>query len=179
MARQKAATAMEAVRRGEYPTPWASLTEAQANAKEATARRRAAVQLQRTGRQVRQQQQARWKALEGQRHDAKVAEEIRHRMQTQGLAKHKEIDAKVQQRSAEASLQIAQQQKKEAQLQLRQQRRQQQQAQPWTELRRQEAAAAAVAKAAHNRIIPLPPDINMIEMGLNSPCLQISRSANA
>jgi len=191
VARQKAAAAMEAVRKGEYPTPWASLTEAQAKAKEATAQQRAALQQQRAARQVQQQQHAQWKALEGRQRDAKVAEERRHRMQTQGLAKHKEIDAEVQQRSAEASLQAAQQQAKQARLQLTQQHKQRQvKAVKWHRMvdtmvtklkaaRKIWAARWAAENITKNRthLQEHAPEYSF-DLSLNSPCLRIPCLAN-
>ena len=161
-ARQKAAAAMEAVRRGEYPTPWASLTEAQAKVKEATAQRRASVQLQQQARKVQLQQQ------QGQL--VRSAPQEQQSRQAAGWALHKELEAKTQQRNAEASLQRAQQQAKEAKLELKQQ----QQAQPWAVLRRQEAAAAAAAKRMQpSGLSSLQPDVNMIDMSLSAPCLHI------
>ena len=95
---------------------------------------------------------------------------LRRHGQRPGPALHKELEAKTQQRNAEASLQRAQQQAKEAKLELKQQ----QQAQPWAVLRRQEAAAAAAAKRMQpSGLSSLQPDVNMIDMSLNAPCLHI------
>ena len=130
IARQKAKAAEEAVRRGEYPAPWASLTEAQAKVKEATAQKRAAMQRQQQARRVQQQQSG----LMSQS-NFKLKQQQQDSRQTAGWALHKEVEARMQQRNAEASLQAAQQQTKEAQLQLtRQRKRQQVRAAKWHRL---------------------------------------------
>ena len=118
------------MRRGEYPAPWASLTEAQAKVKEATAQKRAAMQRQQQARRVQQQQSG----LMSQS-NFKLKQQQQDSRQTAGWALHKEVEARMQQRNAEASLQAAQQQTKEAQLQLtRQRKRQQVRAAKWHRL---------------------------------------------
>ena len=184
IARQKAKAAEEAVRRGEYPAPWASLTEAQAKVKEATAQKRAAMQRQQQARRVQQQQSGLMSQSKQQQQDSR---------QTAGWALHKEVEARMQQRNAEASLQAAQQQTKEAQLQLtRQRKRQQVRAAKWHRLvdtvtkklkaaRKIWAARWATEKIKIQRI-KLQERANdymhangymRLDLSLNSPCLKI------
>ena len=184
IARQKAKAAEEAVRRGEYPAPWASLAEAQAKVKEATAQKRAAMQRQQQARRVQQQQSGLMSQSKQQQQDIR---------QTAGWALHKEVEARMQQHNAEASLQAAQQQTKEAQLQLtRQRKRQQVRAAKWHRLvdtvtkklkaaRKIWAARWATEKIKIQRIklqerandYMHANDYMQLDLSLNSPCLKI------
>lgn len=100
--REKARSAMAAVRRGEYPKPKAAIVEAKADVKEAEAKRRAA---------ARRKQQA-YEMM----HDASVERDVA------GMAQHRYLDAQVEERNAVGELQAAQEKKQAAQVELARQR---------------------------------------------------------
>ena len=127
-ARHKASVALEAAQRGEYPQPWATVAEARAKRKEAEARRRAAVQLQQVAQQAQVLQHQRdrlWQAGQGMRRQQNsFRQQDRANTQAKGLARHKEIEAQVQERNSRIEVDRARQQEKEVQQDLAKQRRQ-------------------------------------------------------
>ena len=102
-ARRKAALAMAAMRRGEYPKPKAMVADAKADVKEAEAKRRAAARRKQQAREVM--------------HDASVERDVA------GMAQHRYLDAQAEERNAAAGLQVAQEKKQAAQAEVARQRR--------------------------------------------------------
>ena len=202
-ARQNMTAAQEAVQRGEYPAPWATVAVARAKRKEAEANRREAMHRQEMAQRVRHEEVQRQSREEQSRQQARASGMIR------GIARHREEEAAVQARSAEMQIDRARAEEQEAQRQLAAQCRKVS-APPWAELKRQAAAAEAAVKAkeqakqhmpcepsypawdakpdvGHRKVkkrvknsgfIPLQPDVNMIDISLNSPCLRIPCLAN-
>ena len=110
---------------GEYPAPWATVAEARAKRKEAEARRRAAVQLQQAARQAQVTQQQRdrlWQAGQGRQQNS-FRQQDRANIQVKGLARHKQIEAQVQERNSRIEIDTARQQEQDAQQDLAKQRR--------------------------------------------------------
>jgi len=127
-AKQRASAAEDAVRRGEYPAPWATVAEAKAKRKEAEAQRRAAVYRQQVAKQVQRtyrQQDELWQAGQG-RH---AQQENRYRPQDRDSLDRamgslgNQIEAEVAERTAKAELQRAQEQENEAKQELAKHRR--------------------------------------------------------
>jgi len=87
--------AEEAVQRGEYPAPWATVAVARAKRKEAEAKRREAVHRQEMAQQVRREEVQRQSQEEQSRQQDRASGMIR------GIAQHREEEAAMQARSAE------------------------------------------------------------------------------
>ena len=142
--KEKAKLAMDAVKRGEYPEPWATVAEAKAKRKEAEAQRRAAVQRQQVAKQVQRayrQQDELWQAGQG-RHEQQANRyrpQDRSSLDSAMHALHKQIAAEGAERTAVAESQRAQEQENKAKQELATQRKLQRlQAQQAQEQQKQE-----------------------------------------
>ena len=193
-ARRKIQAAQEAVQRGEYPAPWVTVAEARARRKEAEAERRAAAHRQQMAQQVRQAEVQRQSQVQQSKQQEKASSLVR------GWARHKEADAEGQARSAEAEVGRARQQEQAAQQELAKQRRSDrqkaQQVQQQFEWQVQAPSGPSYpawdakpnvgvksqrkekSRVKNTGLVPLQPDVNMIDMSLNSPCLRIPCLAN-
>ena len=116
-ARRKIQAAQEAVQRGEYPAPWATVVVARAKRKEAEAKRREAMHRQGISQRERHEEVQRQSQGEQSRQQARASGMAR------GIARHKEEEAAMQARSADMQIHRARQEEQEAKRQLAEQRR--------------------------------------------------------
>ena len=111
-----------------------------------------------------------WQAGQRRQQDS-FKQQDRANIQIEGLARHKQIEAQVQERNSRIEIDRARQQEREAQQHLAKQRR-------WLQQQSQQQAQQK-KRAKRSGLIPLQHDVNVIDISLDSPCLLIPCLANS